>query len=67
MGMPFWKGDGYDGVHIFNPDGERVAQIRLPEICANPCFGGVKRNRPYMTASQSIYACHVHVHGAHFC
>ncbi len=62
-----WVGDGYDGVHIFNPDGERVAQIRLPEICANLCFGGVKRNRLYMTASQSIYACYVHAQGAHFC
>ncbi|MEM7077521.1 MAG: SMP-30/gluconolactonase/LRE family protein [Pseudomonadota bacterium] len=62
-----WVGAGYDGVHVFNPDGERVAQIRLPEICANLCFGGVKRNRLYMTASQSIYACYVHAQGAHFC
>jgi gluconolactonase len=62
-----WVGQGYDGVHIFNPDGARVAQILLPEICANLCFGGVKRNRLYMTASQSIYACYVHAQGAHFC
>ena len=62
-----WVGEGYDGVHIFNPEGARVAQIRLPEICANLCFGGVKRNRLYMTASQSVYACYVHAHGAHFC
>jgi len=62
-----WVGDGYDGVHIFAPDGARIGQIRLPEICANLCFGGVKRNRLYMTASQSIYACYVHAQGAHFC
>ena len=29
-----WVGDGYDGVHIFAPDGERIGQILLPEICA---------------------------------
>lgn len=62
-----WAGAGYDGVHIFNPEGDRVAQMLLPEICANLCFGGVKRNRLYMTASQSIYACYVHAQGAHFC
>ncbi len=62
-----WIGPGYDGVHIFNPDGERIAQIRLPEICANLCFGGPKRNRLFMTASQSIYAVYTHTRGAHFC
>lgn len=27
-----WVGDGYDGVHIFAPNGDRIGQIRLPEI-----------------------------------
>lgn len=60
-----WVGDGYDGVHIFAPDGERIGQIRLPEICSNVCFGGAKRNRLFMTASQSLYAVHVETRGAH--
>lgn len=62
-----WVGDGYDGVHIFAPDGARIGQIRLPEICANVCFGGKKRNRLFMTASQSLYAVYVETQGAHFC
>jgi gluconolactonase len=62
-----WVGPGYDGVHIFNPDGERVAQVVLPEICANLCFGGPGRNRLFMTASQSLYAIYTDVQGAHFC
>ncbi len=62
-----WVGDGYDGVHIFAPDGVRIGQIRLPEICANICFGGKKRNRLFMTASQSLYAVYVETQGAHFC
>jgi gluconolactonase len=60
-----WVGDGYDGVHIFAPDGARIGQIRLPEICSNVCFGGSKRNRLFMTASQSLYACYVETRGAH--
>ena len=60
-----WVGDGYDGVHIFAPDGTRIGQIRLPEICANVCFGGSKRNRLFMAASQSLYAVYVETRGAH--
>ena len=62
-----WVGEGYDGVHVFNPDGERVGQIVLPENCANLCFGGPKRNRLFMTASQSVYAVHTGTIGSHFC
>ncbi|HSG70603.1 MAG TPA: SMP-30/gluconolactonase/LRE family protein [Planctomycetaceae bacterium] len=61
-----WVGDGYDGVHIFEPEeGERIGQILLPEICSNVCFGGTKRNRLFMTASQSVYAVYVETTGAH--
>lgn len=60
-----WAGDGFDGVHVFAPDGTRIGMILLPEICANLCFGGAKRNRLYMAASQSIYAVYVETQGAH--
>jgi gluconolactonase len=59
-----WGGEGYDGVHVFAPDGQRIGQIRLPEICSNVCFGGPKRNRLFMTASQSLYAVYVETRGA---
>jgi len=29
------------------------------------CFGGPKRNRLFMTASQSVYALYVNTRGAH--
>jgi gluconolactonase len=58
-------GNGYDGVHIFNPAGKRIGMILLPEICANVCFGGPKRNRLYMAASQSLYSVYVNTRGAH--
>jgi len=60
-----WVGDGYDGVHIFAPDGDRIGQIILPEICSNVCFGGTKRNRLFMTGSTSLYAVYVETKGAH--
>ena len=62
-----WVGEGYDGVHVFAPDGQRIGQILLPEICSNVCFGGPKRNRLFMTASQSLYAVYVEAQGAHIC
>jgi gluconolactonase len=60
-----WAGEGYDGVHVFAPDGQRIGVILLPEICSNVCFGGAKRNRLFMTASQSLYAVYVETQGAH--
>ena len=55
---------GLDGVHIFNPAGKLIGRIDLPERCANLCFGGVKKNRLFMTASQSLYAVYVEALGA---
>jgi gluconolactonase len=58
-------GAGYDGVHVFTPQGQRIGMILLPEICANLCFGGPKRNRLFMAASQSLYSVYVGTRGAH--
>jgi gluconolactonase len=52
-----------DGVMIFAPDGKPIGRIALPERCANVCFGGLKRNRLFMAASQSIYALYVNTQG----
>jgi gluconolactonase len=58
-------GAGYDGVHIISPEGQHIGVILLPEICANLCFGGPKRNRLFMAASQSLYSVYVGTRGAH--
>jgi len=57
-------GDGYDGVHVFAPDGTLIGQVLLPEACANLCFGGAAGNRLFMAASRSIYALYVNATGA---
>jgi gluconolactonase len=53
-----------DGVMVFSAQGEPIGRIQLPERCANLCFGGRKRNRLFMAASQSIYALYVNTRGA---
>ena len=59
-----WAG-ARPGVQVIAPDGARIGMIRLPETCANVCFGGARRNRLFMTASQSLYAVYVETVGAH--
>jgi gluconolactonase len=55
---------GYSGVTVWNTAGTAIGRIRLPEGCANIAFGGPKRNRLFMTASQSLYALYVNTQGA---
>ena len=62
-----WVGDGFDGVHVFNPEGKLIGHIKLPETTSNLCFGGPKRNRLFITASQSLFSLHVNTRGAHHC
>jgi gluconolactonase len=53
-----------DGVMVFSPAGKALAFIRLPERCANVCWGGPKNNRLYMASCHSLYAMHFEAHGA---
>jgi len=55
---------GYSGVTVWNAAGALLGRIRLPEVCANVAFGGPKRNRLFMAASQSLYAVYVNTQGA---
>jgi gluconolactonase len=55
---------GYSGVTVWTPGGRLIGRIRLPEVCGNLCFGGPKRNRLFMAASQSLYALYVNTQGA---
>ena len=55
--------DDLDGVLVFASDGAKIGRIRLPERCANVCFGGLKRNRLFMAASQSMYSLYVNTQG----
>jgi gluconolactonase len=55
---------GYAGVLVFTPAAKLIGRIRLPEVCANLAFGGPKRDRLFMTASQSLYVIQTITQGA---
>lgn len=55
---------GYSGATCWSPEGKLLGRIRLPEVCGNICFGGPKRNRLFMAASQSLYALYTATQGA---
>jgi len=57
-------GEELDGVRVFNPHGEPIGHIHLPERSANVCFGGRWRNRLFMAASHGLYAIYVNTQGA---
>lgn len=52
------------GVMVFNPKGEKIQQIDVPENwTANVCFGGKEKNRLFITASRGLYAVETRVRG----
>lgn len=59
--------DELDGVMVFNAGGRAIGRVRLPERCANLCFGGKARNRLFMAASRSLYALYINTQGVVGC
>jgi gluconolactonase len=58
-----WTSAG-DGVHCYDPDGTLIGKVLIPEGVANVAFGGVKRNRLFITATSSLYSVMLMVNGA---
>ena len=58
-----WGGMETNGVRVHHPDGSMLAFLHTPEVIANLCFGGTKRNRLFMCGSTSIYALYVNAVG----
>ncbi len=54
----------HDGVQCYAPDGTLLGKVRVPEVVANLCFGGRKRNRLYICGTTSLYAIFVNAQGA---
>jgi gluconolactonase len=59
-----WAGVMTDGVHCYDPDGTLLGKIEVPEVVANICFGGPKRNRMFIAATSSLYSILMSVTGA---
>jgi len=52
-----------DSVQVYAPDGTRLGKIRVPETCANLTFGGLERDRLFITAGKSLYAIDLNTRG----
>ncbi|RSK31116.1 SMP-30/gluconolactonase/LRE family protein [Hymenobacter metallilatus] len=53
-----------NGVTVFNPAGQQIEQIAIPEKwTANVCFGGKKRDTLFITASEAVYVLPMQVRG----
>lgn len=50
-------------VWVYNPDGELIKEIEIPEMPANICFGGKKRKTLFITARTSVYTLKTIVKG----
>ncbi len=58
-----WAAAG-DGVHCFDPDGTLIGKLHLPEPVSNLTFGGIQRNRLFVTATTSLYSIRLSINGA---
>ena len=53
-----------NGVMVFNPAGEKIEHIRIPESwTANVCFGGKDQDTLFITASKSLYSVKMRTRG----
>lgn len=57
-----WTSAG-DGVHCYLPGGELIGKIRIPELVANVCFGGPRRNRLFICGCTSLYSAYLAING----
>ena len=53
-----------DGVHCLEPrKGKLIGKILIPEIVANVCFGGMRKNRLFICGTTSLYSVFLAVSG----
>jgi gluconolactonase len=58
-----WTSAG-DGVHCYSAAGALLGKVNIPEVVANVCFGGPKRNRLFICGTTSLYSVYLNATGA---
>ena len=58
-----WGGTDLNGVHCYAPDGSLLGKIQLQEPVSNVCFGGLHKNRLFITAGRSLYSLYLNTRG----
>ena len=51
------------GITVYDPDGEKIETIDVPEGTSNVCFGGTDNKTLYITARTSVYSIRMKVSG----
>jgi gluconolactonase len=54
---------GPGGIHVVDPDGERIGRIRLPHHATNFCFGDADWRSLYITTHEFVYRMRVGIPG----
>jgi len=57
-----WTSAG-DGVQCFDSEGTMLGKILLPRTVANLTFGGPRKNRLFIAATDQVWACYVATNG----
>ena len=60
-----WTSAG-KGIKCFNPEGEIIGQLLVPELVSNLEFGGKEGNILYVTATSSLYSMELNQIGAKY-
>ena len=55
---------GTNSISVYSPEAQLIGRIHLPEMPSNLTFGGMKKNRLFITASQSVYSIYTGTKGA---
>lgn len=53
-----------DGIHTHAPDGTSLGRMKLPAVVSNLCFGGLGRDRLFVTATDAVWMVAVNVAGS---
>jgi gluconolactonase len=53
-----------EGVHCYDPKGDLLGKILVPEVVGNVCFRSLKRNRLNICGTTSLCSVPTHVNGA---
>lgn len=57
-----WAAAG-DGVHCFHPEGDLLGKLLLPQTASNLCWGGLRLNHLFVTATSTVYTLRLNVNG----
>jgi gluconolactonase len=52
-----------DGVHCFDPSGDLIGKVKIPELVSNLCFGGPALNRLFICGTTSLYSVYLAING----